>query len=214
MKKRKLKSFVLPTLYVLVIGVLFLSIAYLGKTLQSQISGEVPVMKVVEENYDIPVIKEEEEPIIDDKPMKPYISDQVKISKSYYKSTDDSKKQENSLVYYEKTYLQNTGILYTCDDEFDVVSVSNGTVTNIGNDEIMGNYVEITHNTNLKTIYYSLNNIVVHEGDTVNAGTIIAVSGKNMLEEATENSLLFEVYYNGYTMDPEDFYETNLTNLD
>ena len=214
MKKRKLKSFVLPTLYVLVIGVLFLSIAYLGKTLQYQISGEVPVMKVIDETNDIPVIKEEEEPIIDDKPMKPFLSNQVSVSKSYYKAKDDAKKQEKSLIYYEKTYLQNTGVLYTCDEEFDVVSVLDGTVTNIGNDEIMGNYIEITHNTNLKTVYYSLNDIVVHEGDTVNAGTIIAVSGDNMLEKESEHSLLFEVYYNGYTMDPEEFYETNLTNLD
>ena len=82
MKKRKLKSFVLPTLYVLVIGVL-LSIAYLGKTLQYQISGEVPVMKVIDETNDIPVIKEEEEPIIDDKPMKPFLSNQVSVSRSY-----------------------------------------------------------------------------------------------------------------------------------
>ena len=104
--------------------------------------------------------------------------------------------------------------MYSCDEEFDIVSAYDGTVTNIGKDEILGNYIEITHNTNLKTIYYSVDNIVVNKDDAVNAGTIIAVSGKNMLEQESDNLLLFEVYYNGYTMDPEEFYETDITNLD
>ena len=214
MKKRKLKSFVLPTLYVLVIGILFLSIAYLGKTLEYQISGEVPVMRVIEEEETLPVIKEEENIVIDDKPVKPYLNNEVSISKSYYKINDDPSKQEKSLIYYEKTYLKNTGILYTYDEEFDVVSAYDGTVTNIGNDEILGNYIEITHTTNLKTMYYCLKDIRVSEGATVTAGTIIAVSGDNMLENESTNSLLFEVYYNGYTMDPLDFYETNISSLD
>ena len=38
MKKRKLKGFVLPTVYVLVIGVLFISVSFLGSTLQNQLN--------------------------------------------------------------------------------------------------------------------------------------------------------------------------------
>ena len=209
MKKRKLKTFVLPTLYVLVVGVLFVSIAYLGKTLQYQVSGEVPVINPAEETSILPVIKEEEQQtnIIIEKPMKPYLNENVRISKSYYEIDDDQEKQANSLIYYEKTYLKNTGILYSYDEEFDVVCAYDGKVTNIGKDDILGDYIEITHNTNLKTIYYSVKNINVKKDDEVKAGTIIAVSGDNLLEQESDNSLLFEVYYNGYTMNPEDFYE-------
>ena len=215
MKKRKLKAFVLPTLYVLFVGVLFVSIAYLGKTLQYQVSGEVPVINPADETSILPVIKENEEPLpVSENPMKPFLNENVKVSKSYYEIDDDKEKQANSLIYYEKTYLKNTGILYTLDEEFDVVSAYDGTVTNIGKDDILGDYVEITHNTNLKTIYYSVKNITVKKDDIVKAGTIIAVSGDNLLEEENNNSLLFEVYYNGYTMNPEDFYESEITNLD
>lgn len=214
MKKRRLKKFVLPTLYVIVVGVLFIGVAYLGKTLEYQVSGSPRVINTVVEEDILPVIKEEDINIDDFKPVKPFLSNKVVVSKSYYKQDDDIQKQENSLIYYEKTYLQNTGILYSCDEEFDIVSAYDGTVTNIGKDEILGNYIEITHNTNLKTIYYSVDNIVVNKDDAVNAGTIIAVSGKNMLEQESDNLLLFEVYYNGYTMDPEEFYETDITNLD
>ena len=204
----------MPTLYVIVGGVLFIGGAYLGKTLEYQVSGSPRVINTVVEEDILPVIKEEDINIDDFKPVKPFLSNKVVVSKSYYKQDDDIQKQENSLIYYEKTYLQNTGILYSCDEEFDIVSAYDGTVTNIGKDEILGNYIEITHNTNLKTIYYSVDNIVVNKDDAVNAGTIIAVSGKNMLEQESDNLLLFEVYYNGYTMDPEEFYETDITNLD
>ena len=213
MKRRKLKAFVLPTIYVLVIGVLFMGTAYLGKTLQYQVSGEVPVVNTVISNNDLPVIKEEEQQAIE-KPMKPFLNNNVTISKSYYEIDDNSKKQENSLIYYEKTYLKNTGILYSCDEEFDVISSYEGVVSNIGSDNILGNYIEITHNSNLKTIYYSVKDIKVQKDDHVNTGTIIAVSGDNMLEQESDNSLLFEVYYNGFTMNPESFYEIDVTSLD
>lgn len=214
MKKRKLKAFVLPTLYVLFVGVLFVSIAYLGKTLQYQVSGEVPVINPTDDISTLSVIKEEEPLVVEEKPMKPFLNDSVKVSKSYYEIDDDPTTQANSLIYYEKTYLKNTGILYTLDEEFDVVSAYDGTVTNIGKDEILGDYIEITHNTNLKTMYYSVKNIAVKKDDAVKAGTIIAVSGDNMLEQESDNNLLFEVYYNGYTMNPIDFYDADITNLD
>ena len=79
--------------------------------------------------------------------------------------------------------------------------------------EILGNVVEITHNPNLKTIYYSLGEISVKKDDLVNSGTIIGKSGSNLLDEEQNNCLLFEVYYNGNTIDPEDFYNMNINDL-
>ena len=84
---------------------------------------------------------------------------------------------------------------------------------NISEDEILGNVVEITHNPNLKTIYYSLGEILVKKDDVINSGTIIGKSGSNLLDEEQDNCLLFEVYYNGNTIDPEDFYNMNINEL-
>lgn len=123
------------------------------------------------------------------------------------------KTQQNSLVYYENTYLQNSGVLYSSKEAFDILSVYDGTVTNISEDEILGNVVEITHNPNLKTIYYSLGEILVKKDDVINIGTIIGKSGSNLLDEEQDNCLLFEVYYNGNTIDPEDFYNMNINDL-
>ena len=213
MKKRKLKGFVLPTVYVLVIGILFISISFLGSALQNQINYEDDLsVSALEDEEVTPVIKNEEE-VTTDQIVKPFTSSSISVSKSYYNKDDDEATQQNSLVYYEQTYLQNSGILYSANEAFDVVSVYDGTVTNVSEDEILGNVVEITHNTNLKTVYYSLGEITVKKGDALTAGTIIGKSGDNLLDDETENCLLFEVYYNGNTIDPEEFYTMNINDL-
>ena len=45
--------------------------------------------------------------------------------------TDDAKKQEDSLVYYQNTYLQNSGVLYESTDPFDIKASYDGKVTNV-----------------------------------------------------------------------------------
>ena len=213
MKKRKLKGFVLPTVYILVIGVLFISISFLGNTLQSQINYDEDLsVNALQEEDATPVIKNEEE-VKESKIVKPFTSEKVSVSKSYYSKEDDEKTQQNSLVYYEQTYLQNSGILYSADETFDIINVYDGTVTNVSKDEILGNVVEITHNPNLKTVYYSLGEIAVSKDDVITGGTIIGKSGDNLLDDEKDNCLLFEVYYNGNAIDPEEFYSMDITKL-
>ena len=214
MNKRKLKGFVLPTVYIMVIGILFISISFIGSALQSKVKYDDNLSVNALEDDVTPVIKNEEETNTTDKKIvKPFTSTAVSISKSYYDMQDDEKTQQNSLVYYENTYLQNSGVLYSSNETFDILSVYDGTVTNVSKDEILGNVVEITHNPNLKTIYYSLGEISVKKDDLVNSGTIIGKSGSNLLDEEQNNCLLFEVYYNGNTIDPEDFYNMNINDL-
>ena len=215
MKKRKLKGYVLPTVYVLVIAVLFISVSFLGSALQKELQYQDLSTDVLDDDV-TPVIKEEETPTdvtTESKIVKPFTSTSVGISKSYYDMTDDEATQENSLVYYEQTYLQNSGVLYSSDEVFDVLATYDGTVTNVSTDEILGSVVEITHNPNLKTVYYSLGEVTVKKDDVVNCGDIIGKSGDNLLEGEKDNSLLVEVYYNGNTIDPEDFYNMNIEDL-
>lgn len=215
MKKRKLKGYVLPTVYVLVIAVLFISVSFLGSALQKELQYQDLSTDVLDDDV-TPVIKEEETPTdvtTESKIVKPFTSTSVGISKSYYDMTDDEATQENSLVYYEQTYLQNSGVLYSSDEVFDILATFDGTVTNVSKDEILGNVVEITHNPNLKTVYYSLGEVTVKKDDVVNCGDIIGKSGDNLLEGEKDNSLLVEVYYNGNTIDPEDFYNMNIEDL-
>lgn len=209
MKKRKLKGFVLPTIYIMVMAILFVGISFLGNTLQSTQEYDNLSVSAITKDV-IPVVSNTE---TDKTVLKPFTSEKVSVSKSYYDMADDETHQQQSLVYYENTYLQNSGILYTSDDVFEIQAVLDGTVTNVTKDEILGNVIEITHNTNLKTIYYSLGEINVKKDDSVVSGTVLGQSGKNNLTNEKENCLLFEVYYNGTTLDPEDFYQMKLDDL-
>ena len=207
MKKRKLKAFVLPSLYVIVMGVLFISIAFLGASLEEDTKfGQMAVNAI--KDITVPVVSVNEATI-----TKPFSSDKVVVSKSFYDMHDEENKQQQSLVYYENTYLQNSGILYSSDEPFEVLSVMEGTVTKVSKDEILGNVVEISHNNDLKTVYYSLNEVAVKENEQVGGSTVIGQSGDNSLENEKENCLLFEVYYNGETLDPEEFYTMDVNEL-
>ena len=210
MKTKRLKKFVLPTVYVMVIGVLFISISFLGNILQSKVEYGNMAVSALKDNV-TPVGKTDN--VVESRIERPYVSSNVSISKSFYDMTDDEAKQQNSLVYYENTYLQNSGVLYSSTSAFDVICAIDGKVTNVSKDEILGNFVEITHNPNLKTIYYSLSEVQVKKDDTVMSGDVLGKSGDNSLSGETENCLLFEVYHNGTAIDPEDFYNMSIEDL-
>ena len=108
--------------------------------------------------------------------------------------------------------MKNTGVLYQADEVFDCVAVLSGTVLNIKEDDILGKVVEIEHNANLRTIYYSLGEVNVEVGEVLNQGDLIGTSGENNINDATSN-LLFEVYYNGTLLNPEEFYEMDVASL-
>lgn len=211
MKSKKLRSFVLPTVYIMVISVLFISISFLANNLSHNIEYGNMSVSTLDDNT-TPVIKNEEN-ILQSIIEKPYVSSNVSISKSFYDMTDDTKKQEDSLVYYQNTYLQNSGVLYESTDPFDIKASYDGKVTNVSKDDILGNYIEITHNENLKTVYYSLSEVTVKKDDVVLSGDVIGKSGTNKLNNDSKNSLLFEVYHNGVAIDPEDFYNMNIDDL-
>lgn len=210
-EKQKLRSFVLPTVYIMVISVLFISISFLANNLSHNIEYGNMSVSTLDDNT-TPVIKNEEN-ILQSIIEKPYVSSNVSISKSFYDMTDDAKKQEDSLVYYQNTYLQNSGVLYESTDPFDIKASYDGKVTNVSKDDILGNYIEITHNENLKTVYYSLSEVTVKKDDVVLSGDVIGKSGTNKLNNDSKNSLLFEVYHNGVAIDPEDFYNMNIDDL-
>jgi len=206
MGKRKLKKYVLPSL----IGIVGLS-SCIGVSLY------IESTKPVDSNYRFTISPKNEEiiPVINEveskTPIKPFLEETVGKNIDFYSVKDDSETQMNSLVYYDKTYTQNTGILYSSDEIFDVVSVFEGTIKKVGEDNILGKYVEIEHENGYKTVYYSLSETSVTEGTVVQKGDVIGISGINKLEGIKENNLLFESYHDGYLMDPEEFYNVDFS---
>ena len=203
MKKMKLRKYVLPTIYVLIILVTFLSVSLINNHLLKNVTNynySKSIMKDVTEN----VLSE----ILPDKFDKPYLSENVKLLSGFYSKDYDDESQKNSLIVYQNTYMPSSGTFYASQDDFDVVSVYDGKVKSIKKDEMLGDTVEVQHSDNLTTIYYSLKNVTVRENDDIKKGTIIGKATSNNL--VTDKNVLFiEVYLKGKQIDPEKFYELN-----
>lgn len=215
MKKRKLRSFVIPSIYIVTIVVLAISITLLSRNLMNR---KEPVV----DNYDysvnvfnesddsIPVNNEVTPEVI--KVSKPFIGDSINVLKDYYDEEGSSESQESSLIYYQNTYMPNTGILYASDNVFEVIASVSGKVKEIKQDEILGNVLTL-ESDKVTCIYYTLGEILVKEGDQVNQNDIIAKSGQSEID-TTKQTLLFEVYLDGVLTNPNTFYEKTVNELD
>lgn len=203
MKKMKLRKYVLPTIYVLIILVTFLSVSLINNHLLKNVTNynySKSIMKDVTEN----VLSE----ILPDKFERPYLSENVKLLSGFYSKDYDDESQKNSLIVYQNTYMPSSGTFYASQYDFDVVSVYDGKVKSIKKDEMLGDTVEVQHSDNLTTIYYSLKDVTVRENDDIKKGTIIGKATSNNL--VTDKNVLFiEVYLKGKQIDPEKFYELN-----
>ncbi len=209
MKQRKLRGYVLPALYVLILMLVFGAVSLVSTLLKSN-PGYLYSIGILNNNT-VPVVDVEGKvPMV---VIKPYVGDTVEIANTFYDIKDEAEEQEKSLIYYQNTYMKNTGILYTSKDTFDVVMVLDGEIVNVKDDDILGKVVEVQYNTDLRAIYYSLDEVLVKVGDKLLQGEIIGKGGSNSISNAKYN-LLFEVYYKGALIDPEEFYKMDVGTLD
>lgn len=148
-----------------------------------------------------------------DKIIRPYKSEAVTIGRYFYDFEGEAKNQENAIIYYENTYMQNSGVDYIGEETFDVVSVLNGKVLSVESDDVLGNIVKIEHEKEFVTVYQGIDKIELKVGDTVTQGQVIGTSGTSSINSNYKTSLHFEVYYKGTLMDPENFYSLNLNEL-
>ena len=218
MKRRKLKKFVVPFMYVASIAMLVGSVYVIEKLVNDAVfqnDGVEEVEKVIlNDDYnvdyglsDVPVVNTEV--VI----SKPYTNSNVKIVKNYYDYQGDVNEQENSIVYYGNTYMQNSGVDYGMDGEFEVVSILDGTVIDVIDDEVMGKTVKIKHSNDLTSVYQSLGSVDVEKDSVVSQGMIIGSSGESNVSPELGNHLHFELYHQGGVVNPEIYYDKLLSEL-
>ena len=202
MKKLRLRPYVIPTLCLLLLGTIFYSGFQIWQILSydEQIIPDMSVSNTKSDDTVIPVMSSK------DIVIRPYDSTKVIAEIPFYNQNGNDSEQQAALIYYENIYMQNTGVMYTSDEAFNILSVLDGVVKSIKEDEIMGNIVEIENNKNITTIYQSIDNINVKVGDNLKQGDVIGVSGKNKITGNDKYALHFEVFRKGEIINPEDFY--------
>lgn len=204
-KKLVLKPFVLPTLYILMVIVLMcMSSIMLYDDKEEEIIDYISD-EIVDDT--LPVVSTEEEYII-----KPYISDNVTIKTNFYNYKAEESSQEESIVKYDNTYLQNSGITYSSTEKFEIVSIMDGMVTKVYENDILGNIVEVTHDKNMISVYQMLTDVKVKANQRIKKGDVIAYSGKSLLSNE-ENNLHLELIKDGITINPEDYIGKNIKEI-
>lgn len=191
------KRFVIPCLYLILFTTVAIGAFLISKSMKKNI---------VEDNYTYVsnVITEREIQVINEtkKIIKPYTNEKVTVGKNFYDYKAESKAQEGSLTYYDGSYIQNSGIDYISDEVFEIVSIMDGTVTDVKQDDVLGNIIEIKHGNDYVSTYQSLSEVSVKKGDNITQGQVIGKSGINKLDKDMGNHLHFELYTNGQVVDP------------
>ena len=195
----KLKPFVFPVLYISLIFTLVVGLYFTSRVMSKdneEALNDVNYVSSVILNDVVPVVS------VDTVISDPFVSESVKITRYFYNIEDDIDKQKESVIYYDNTYMPNTGLDYTSEESFEIVSILDGTIIDIKEDELLGKIVEIRHNNELVSSYAGLSEISVQKGETVTQGMKIGMSGTNKLNESLGNHLHFEIYQNGINIDP------------
>lgn len=212
MTKRSSKYYLLHGIVVSVVALVCLLSYAITKSLtvaedKLQENLEYVSYEVLTDNI-MPVSKEE----TNDEIVRPYTDTSVEIGKSYYDYKEESENQEDSIIYYENTYIQNTGVDYISKNVFDVNAIADGKVISVTEDDIVGITVKIEHNNNMISVYQSIKDVTVKENDQITKGQVIATSGTNNISSDLGNHLHFELYKENILVNPEDFLENNQGN--
>lgn len=213
MKKRVLKKPVIYVMYGLVVVLLIGSVFLIERTLSNnffQPNNNDDYVYVSRTIFDdtIPVVS------TNDQLIKPYTDEQISILRGFYDYKADAESQEKSIIFYSDQYLQNSGVSYGGVDNFDVISIYDGTVVEVKEDNLLGNIIEIRHSNDLISVYQSLSEILVNKDDEVKQGTVIGKSGTSNIGKNLENHLHFELIYKGESVNPEQYYDKRLDELE
>ena len=204
MNKRNLKLYAVPAIYVFAILILGTSMVLIGRIINNhKFKGneemEYVDKEIVTDNEYIPVVNTQ--PTI----RKPFLIDNITINKTFYNQEDEKNNQEKSIIEYQGTYMQNTGVDYKYNEVFDIVSILDGTVIEVTDNDVLGKTIKIRHNNDLISTYQSLSEVSVKVDDTVLNGQVIGKSGTCSLY-SKDNNLHFELSYQGKNIDPEKTY--------
>ncbi|EXX85632.1 membrane protein [Paenibacillus darwinianus] len=129
---------------------------------------------------------------------------QVEVSLPFYDAEASATEREQAMLVSGTTFTPHMAVDLAKADNgaFDVVAAMSGRVTSVQQHPTNGYTVEITHGDNLVTVYQSLSDIKVNEGDEVKQGTIIAKAGRSELEKDQGVHVHFEVREDGKPINP------------
>lgn len=204
MIKKKVRIKLVPLMIAVLLVPILVTVVFLNINLK-----ETPI----ESDYITEEIVDEILPVINTtkKIIRPYQDNQVRILKGYYDYQSDETLQKNSIIVHDNNYIQNTGIDYGKDTEFEVLSILEGTVISVKEDDSLNGTVEIKHENGFVSVYQSLKDIKVKKEQVVGQGQVIGTATTNDIDKELGNHLHFELLINGQNVNPEIYLDKELS---
>ncbi len=204
------KKWVFPATYIAVAAIILaLMWAYQDSTTSPVAEQEVGLdvtgeVSELEETDALPVTVETETPgwPVSDR-------ESLEVTLEYFDVNDSNEDNQAAMVEYGDTYTPHLGVdLSNPNNEpFEVLAAMSGTVIRAEQVPVVGNIIEIQHENGLSTVYQSVTDIQVQQGDEIQQGDLIAQAGRSELEKDLGIHLHFEVWENGQPVNPENYLE-------
>lgn len=205
MIKKKVRLKLVPVMFIVLVLVPVLVATFMMKTTMKEEKKEPDFVDESIVNNTLPVINTTK------KIIRPYQDNSVKILKSFYDYKSEEELQKNSIIVHDNTYIQNNGIDYGTENEFEVISILEGTVINVKEDDSLKTTVEVKHENGYVSIYQSLKDVKVKKDQVINQGQVIGTATKNELDKDLGNHLHFELMINGQNVNPELYLDKELS---
>ncbi len=132
------------------------------------------------------------------------LGDRTDIMTQYYDADASEEDQLDALIFYNNQYYQSKGVDITSTDgkPFEVIASLTGTVTSVKDDDLLGQVVEMEHEGDRMTMYASLSEVTVSEGDELAQGDQIGMSGSNVYSDEEISKVHFRLMENGEPVNP------------
>ncbi|KGX86433.1 M23 family metallopeptidase [Pontibacillus litoralis] len=142
--------------------------------------------------------------------------EQMVIKTKFYDVSASKEEKEQALILYNSSYHQSKGVSIAQEngESFDVNASASGTVTEIKEDPLFGNVVELTHEDDVTTKYMSLDDVQVEAGEVIQQGDLLGTAGQSLAGQETGMHVHFEVRKAGTAVDPETYFNQPLSELE
>lgn len=204
MIKKKVRLKLVPLMIVVLFVPILMTVVFLNINMKTE---------TIEPDYVTETIVEDILPVINQtkKIIRPYQDNTVKVLKNFYDYQSDETLQKSSIIVHDNNYIQNSGVDYGKDTEFEVISILEGTVVNVKEDDSLKGTVEIKHENGFISVYQSLKDIKVKKDQVISQGQVLGTATTNELDKDLGNHLHFELIVSGQNVNPEIYLDKELS---
>lgn len=204
MIKKKVRLKLVPLMIAILLVPILITVVFLNINLKEE---------SIEPDYVTETIVEDILPVINQtkKIIRPYQDKTVRVLKNFYDYQSDEALQKTSIIVHENNYIQNSGVDYGKDTEFEVISILEGTVISVKEDDSLKGTIEIKHDNGFISVYQSLKDIKVKKDQVISQGQVLGTATTNELDKDLGNHLHFELIVSGQNVNPEIYLDKELS---